>query len=147
MFTTSKRQESVIGTQTMDRATTTGTVIASGVRVEGNFTSQGDVLIEGEMNGTVVVSGMLTIGSGARVKANVTADKASVAGEVQGNVKTSGHLDLKSTARIVGDIICETVTMESGACLNGKMTMGVKGQGGAPSTVQKEAVDKTTAKP
>lgn len=133
MFSTTKRQESSAGITVSDRPFGGGTVIASGVRVEGNFTSQGDVLIEGEMNGTVIVSGMLTIGSGSRVKANVTADKASVAGEIQGNVKINGHLDLKTTARVVGDIVCETVTMESGACINGKMTMGTKGQPGVPA--------------
>ena len=49
------------------------TVIARGVRVEGDFTSQGDVVIEGEVNGHVTTNSLLTVGNEAKLKAEVAA--------------------------------------------------------------------------
>jgi cytoskeletal protein CcmA (bactofilin family) len=102
------------------------TLIAKGVRVEGDFASQGDVSIEGEVHGTVRITGRLSIGPQAKLKADVSADQSTVAGTVEGNLTVLGHLELKSTARIMGDIACETISVDSGAVLNGKVMIGVK---------------------
>lgn len=102
------------------------TVIAHGVRVEGDFSSQGDVLIEGEVHGNVATSGMLTVGPQAKLKADVKAEKAVIAGVIEGNVTVGSHLDLKATAKIMGDLVCETAAVESGATLSGKVTIGTK---------------------
>jgi len=102
------------------------TLIAKGVRVEGDFASQGDVSIEGEVHGTVRITGRLSIGPQAKLKADVSADQSTVAGTVEGNLAVLGHLELKSTARIMGDIACETISVDSGAVLNGKVMIGVK---------------------
>ncbi len=37
------------------------TIIAQGVRLEGDFVSQGDVIIEGEINGNLSTSGDLRV--------------------------------------------------------------------------------------
>jgi cytoskeletal protein CcmA (bactofilin family) len=101
------------------------TVIAKGVRLEGEFKSQGDVLIEGEVHGTIVTEGLLTLGSEALLKATVTATDAIVAGKLEGNIKIKRKMDVKSTAKITGDLVCETITVESGAVLQGNIKAGV----------------------
>lgn len=102
------------------------TVIAKGVRLEGQFKSQGDVLIEGEVQGTVQTDGLLTVGPEAWVKATVTATDAVIAGKVEGEMTAKRRLEVKSTARMVGDIICETIIVEAGAALKGNLTSGAK---------------------
>ncbi len=109
----------------------TGTLIAQGVRVEGDFASQGDVTIEGEVHGKVSITGMLTVGPHAKLKADVSSTQAVIAGNVEGNVTVSGHMNLKSTAKIVGDVSCETAEVESGAVLNGKVAIGATTHGKA----------------
>lgn len=104
------------------------TIIARGVRVEGEFTSQGDVLIEGEVLGHVTTQGTLTVGSEAKLKADVSANEASVAGLIEGNVSVKKRLELKSSAKIIGDVTCETAAVESGAVLNGRATIGPVGK-------------------
>jgi len=101
------------------------TVIAKGVRLEGEFKSQGDVLIEGEVRGTIITDGLLTLGPEALLKASVTATDAIVAGKLEGNINIKRRLEIKGTANLTGDIICETVTVESGAVLQGNMKAGV----------------------
>lgn len=102
----------------------TTTVIARGVRVEGDFTAQGDVTIEGDVNGTVAAQGMLHIGSEAKLKAEISADDAVIAGVIEGCVTIKKRLELKSTARILGDVTCETAMVEAGAVLQGKVSIG-----------------------
>lgn len=121
MFNNSKRENM---SETNFGGREGGTVIAHGVRVEGDFSSEGDVVIEGEVHGNVVIAGMLTVGAQARLKADVSAEQAMIAGVVDGNTVIKGHLDLKATAKMTGDLICETVAIESGATLNGKVAVG-----------------------
>jgi len=102
------------------------TTIARGVKVEGEFTSQSDVLIEGEVHGTLSTSGMLTVGPEARIKADVNAGEAVVSGTIEGTFTVSKKLELKSSAHVIGDVAAETITVESGAVLSGRMTVGIK---------------------
>ena len=106
------------------------TIIAQGVKVEGDFVSDGNVVIEGEVNGSVKTAGHLEVGVSAKIKANVWAGEAVVAGEIVGNLVVSGKLELLETSRISGDIETEILSVASGAKINGQMTMngGKKGQ-------------------
>lgn len=101
------------------------TVIARGVKVEGDFASQGDVVIEGEVHGKIASAGMLTVGSEAVIKADVTAEEASISGLVEGNVHIKKQAVLRATARIKGDLTAEHITVEAGASLDGRVQIGV----------------------
>jgi cytoskeletal protein CcmA (bactofilin family) len=102
----------------------TATVIAKGVKVEGDFASDGDVQIEGEVKGSLATKGRLTVGSEAIIHAEVKAGDAVIAGTVQGNVTVERRVDLKSTAKLAGDLTSEALTVEAGAKVNGKVTVG-----------------------
>jgi cytoskeletal protein CcmA (bactofilin family) len=121
MFSTNKREGMAGGGEAY---ASDATVIARGVRVEGDFVSQGEVVIEGDVNGHVSTAGTLTIGTEAKLKADVQATEAIVAGTIQGNVTIKGRLELKATANITGDVTCETAVIEAGAALNGKVLIG-----------------------
>ena len=67
MFTTQKRADSAspyYPSDSQSSSSNTGankTIIARGVKVEGDFMSQGDVVIEGEVHGKVATTGTLTL--------------------------------------------------------------------------------------
>jgi cytoskeletal protein CcmA (bactofilin family) len=103
------------------------TVIARGVKVEGDLASQGNIVIEGEVQGTLQCSGLLTVGSEAKVNANINAQEALVSGTVEGNINVVKRLELKSTAKIIGDIVAEGINIEVGAAISGRLTVGMKG--------------------
>jgi len=124
MFTSSRRPERPDSYETGGGQGAGATIIARGVRVEGDFTSQGDVQIEGDVNGHVSTSSLLTIGNEAKLKAEVAAEDAVIAGSVDGTITVKKRLELKATAKIIGDIICETAVVEAGATLNGKFVVG-----------------------
>ena len=112
------------------------TIIARGVKVEGEFTSQSDVLIEGSVHGTFSTAGMLTVGAEAKIKADVSAGSALVSGTIEGNVMIAKHVDVKATAKIMGDVSAETITIESGAVLSGRMSIGSKAASVAESDLK-----------
>ncbi len=100
------------------------TIIARGVKLEGDFKSEGNVVVEGEVNGALTTSNDLRVSEGAKINANVKAQSAVVAGEINGNVKVKDKLELLATAIVAGDINTKNLSITPGAIVNGKVSMG-----------------------
>lgn len=124
MFGTKPNDGSVFAVGKGEGDHSAATLIARGVRVEGEFVSQGDVVIEGEVSGTLSCSGTLTVGVEAKIKADVKANDVVIAGIVDGNITAARKLELKSGGKITGDVTCEVIMVEAGASLNGKVSSG-----------------------
>ncbi|MCR4314089.1 MAG: polymer-forming cytoskeletal protein [Candidatus Uhrbacteria bacterium] len=114
------------------------TIIAQGVRVEGDFHSQGDVIIDGEVAGTVETQSALTVGETAKIHADVKAKSAIVAGEVIGNIFVAEMLELLATSHIKGDIVTSRISVAAGARINGKVSMEEEGKGSKVAKVDEE---------
>ena len=99
------------------------TVVGPSVNVEGDFASEGNIVVKGTVSGSVFTSKHLTVEMGAKIIANVRAGSATIAGEVKGNMKIKESLELISTSRVVGDIEVKNLKVESGALMYGKVTM------------------------
>ena len=110
--------------QSMAQQSSNETIIAQGVKVEGDFHSQGDVVIDGEVSGTIETTQALSIGQSARIKADVSAKSAIVAGEIKGNIRATDRLELLATSVVEGDVETANLSIASGARVNGKITMG-----------------------
>lgn len=106
------------------------TVIGPSVKVEGNLVCAGDVVVEGEVVGTLRTTKNLRIGDQAKVRADIEADNIIVAGEIRGNVKTGSKLELLATGKIFGNVSANLIAVETGAILHGKCQMA--GKNGAP---------------
>jgi len=100
------------------------TIIGSSVKVEGNFVGEGNVIIEGQLQGTLKTKNNVNIGPTAKVKANIEAQDVFLAGELHGNIKALGKLQIMSSAKIFGNFETQSLTVEAGASINGKCTMG-----------------------
>ncbi len=100
------------------------TVIAKGVKIDGDFGGEGDMRIDGEVSGKLTVGGMLTVGPDALVKAEVKARAATVSGTIEGNLVASERIDLKSSAKIKGNLTAATLGIEPGAAIEGQVTVG-----------------------
>lgn len=111
------------------------TIIAQGVTVEGDFASQGDVSIDGEVKGTVQAAQLLRVGETARIHADVKAGSAVVAGEIEGNILVNDRLELTESSRIHGDVTAKVLSIAAGAIVNGRVTMGAAGR---PSAQEEE---------
>jgi len=99
------------------------TVIGPSVKVEGDFVTEGNIIVEGTVCGSIKTSKNLKIGPQAKIFANLSAANALISGEVQGNINVSGKMELTSSAKIFGDIKTGSMNMATGAILNGKCQM------------------------
>lgn len=99
------------------------TVVGPSVNVEGDFASDGNIVVKGTVTGSVHTSRNLLVEPGAKIVANVKAGSATIAGEVRGNMKVKEYVELTATARVVGDIEAKTIAIEAGALLFGKVQM------------------------
>ncbi len=108
----------------MANASTNETVIAQGVKVEGDFHSSGNVVIDGEVTGSIQTASALRIGETAKIHADMTAQTAVVSGQVQGNIRVADRLEILETADINGDIDAKTLSVVPGAKINGRISMG-----------------------
>lgn len=111
-----------------DRKNNVETIIGPSVSVEGNFAGSGDVVIEGQLTGTLKTDKSVRIGERAKVKADVQGNDVFVAGEVRGNVKAAGKLELAASARVIGNIETASLTIAAGAVLHGRCVMAGHGE-------------------
>lgn len=100
------------------------TIIGPSVKVKGEFNGQGDIIVEGVLEGSLKTGNRLRVGDKAKIKANVEAKDSSVSGEVTGNLKIKGFLEVTATAKITGDIEVNSLSIEKGAQINGRISMG-----------------------
>ena len=99
------------------------TIIGPSVKVEGDFIGDGNVIVEGIVVGNLKTKNHLTIGSEAKVNAEIEANSAHIAGEVSGNLTVVGDVELTSSAKIKGDINASSISIERGAQVNGRINM------------------------
>lgn len=104
------------------------TVIGPSVKVKGDFNSQGNIIVEGTVDGSLKTNGNLEVGKTAKITANVEAKEAKIGGQVAGNVKIKGFLEITATAKIFGDVETSGLSIERGAIFNGKCAMTAGGE-------------------
>ena len=104
----------------------TETIVGTSVKLKGTLKSDGDITIDGSVNGEVKTKGVVNIGSNAQVIANVKANKVIVSGTVQGNIEASERLTITETGRVYGDIVANVLSISAGAVFTGKSNMTEK---------------------
>jgi cytoskeletal protein CcmA (bactofilin family) len=100
------------------------TIIGPSVKVKGNFHGQGNIIIEGQVEGSVKTDKYLLVGEKAKITASVEAGEAKIAGNITGNIIIKGYLEITATAEINGDINAQEISIEKGGVVNGRLTSG-----------------------
>jgi len=90
--------------------------------------------INGEFSGNLDVRGTLTIGSQAKVRADVNGDYVVIAGNVEGNITVDQMLTLMPTAHLVGDIVTPKLNIVEGAIFEGRSHMMAASQESTDNT-------------
>ncbi|MFN0043092.1 MAG: polymer-forming cytoskeletal protein [Alphaproteobacteria bacterium] len=94
-------------------------IIAADVRIVGQFSSQGDVQIDGTVEGDVRAK-TVTIGPTGAITGEVVADSISISGAVNGRLRAK-NVSLARSARVKGDIAHESLSIEAGAQFEGQV--------------------------
>lgn len=89
-------------------------------RLDGKLVASETIIVEGRLEGEILVKGSLEITQSAEINGNIKADKLSIYGKVGGNIDVASSLLVGRTAIIHGDIKAGVVTIMPGAIINGQ---------------------------
>ena len=94
-------------------------ILSSDLNVQGNLLTDGDIQIEGEVEGNIKAS-LLTVGQNAKIKGEINTNELIINGFVSGTIR-SKKVTLTSSAKVEGDIIHNTIAIETGAHFEGSI--------------------------
>jgi cytoskeletal protein CcmA (bactofilin family) len=89
--------------------------------VRGRVSGDGNLVVEGHVEGEIAVRGDLTIDAGASVVSDVDARSVTISGSLEGDVTASGPVTVRAGARVRGDLKGTEVTLEEGAEFAGRL--------------------------
>ncbi len=101
------------------------TVIGAGIIIEGEVTTDEDVVVQGTIRGKLHAKDGVTVDAGAVVEADVQAGPIRVSGQVTGNLTSTDRVDLMNGARVVGNVKATRITIADGAQFKGNVDMDV----------------------
>ena len=92
-------------------------IISAGLRIVGDLVSEGDVQVDGTVEGDVHGRSII-VSEGAAVIGQLIAESVCIRGSIDGKI-TADKVELGKTAKVIGDIIHSDLTIQSGAYLEG----------------------------
>jgi cytoskeletal protein CcmA (bactofilin family) len=107
--------------------------IDEGSEIEGKYSFNGTVMINGKFRGEIASSDTLIVAEKGVVHANVRTGILIVSGEVVGDVAASERVELKAGARLIGDVESPIVVIEEGVMFEGHCRMTKAGASGPSS--------------
>ena len=90
---------------------------------DGNFRSQRDLRVEGELKGTVSCDGTLFVAEGAALSANIDAEHVTVAGDLSGEVRCRGRFQILPSGRVRARVSTGSLVIQEGAIYEGQLEM------------------------
>jgi len=102
----------------MAENTSNQNIIAQGTKIVGDFSSQGDIRIDGMLEGTIKTSGKVVVGKSGFIKGSLNATDAHFEGKFSGKLALSGTLTLKASAHLEGEVVAGKLAVEPGATFN-----------------------------
>src|SRR6185295_6515785 len=139
---TEPRPESASSQRSTSSAPREKAVIGPSIHIDGDLRGEEDLLIEGEVSGTVQLrSNSLTIGAQGKVRADVYANSIYVEGLMEGDLYGTERVHIRKSAQVRGNVTSPRVSLEDGAKFKGSIEMD-------PQAVQSAVgSNRNTAKP
>lgn len=99
-------------------------MIGPGTKIIGNIETNGDIRIDGNIEGNINSKGKVVVGNNGFVKGEVVCSNAEISGTVQGKMAITELLSLKASSKVSGDIKSGKLSIEPGALFTGTCAMG-----------------------
>jgi cytoskeletal protein CcmA (bactofilin family) len=96
----------------------TRSVIDSWLTIRGDLESEGEVQVDGTVNGDIRCA-HLVVGKDAVIVGNITAEEVIVRGKVNGIIRALS-VTLQDTAVVESEIFHKSLAVEQGACFDGQ---------------------------
>ena len=99
-------------------------VLGKSVVFKGQIQSREDLIIEGEVEGTIeMAEHRLTIAADGDVHANVSAREIEVIGSIEGRLEAVDKVYIRRGAKFIGDIHAAGIIIEDGGYIKGNIDL------------------------
>ena len=115
-------------------------LIAAGTTLKGDITSNGDIRIDGTLQGNMQCSAKVIIGANGVVEGDISGQQADIMGKVNGTIKVKELLQLKGGSVVSGNLYAGKLQIEPSANFNGQCHM-TSNQNGAVNGTSNGALD------
>jgi len=120
-------------------------MIGPGTKIVGNIETNGDIRIDGNIEGNINSKGKVVVGNNGFVKGEIICSNAEISGTVSGKMAITELLSLKASSKVNGDIKSGKLSIEPGALFSGTCAMGnqapagSQAAGGTPADAAKKS--------
>lgn len=97
--------------------------ISAGTTVVGDVYSEGDIRVDGNVNGSLCTRGKIVVGEQARIEGVIACTTCDFLGELNGDFYTRDVLSLKGSSSVSGSIHVSKLEVEMGTSVNGSCKM------------------------
>ena len=97
--------------------------LGKGAEFTGKLMFNGSVRIDGDFKGSIFGNGLLVIGEGAEIEADIRVDAVMISGEVHGQIDVKKQIRIYSTGKVLGDLNTPLFAVEEGAFFEGTCHM------------------------
>ena len=99
-------------------------MLGKNVIIEGHIRSREDLIIEGEVEGTIeMMEHRLTVAANGKVRANVKVREIEVLGSIEGKIEAVDKVYIRKSAQLVGDIHSAGIIIEDGGYIKGSIEL------------------------
>jgi cytoskeletal protein CcmA (bactofilin family) len=106
-----------------DSSSDRASVLGPTLRFKGELSAAEDLVIHGQVEGSVGPAPRVTIGPEAHVRAGVHADVIIVEGRVEGDLKAEVSITVRPNANVRGNLEAPVINIAEGATFNGGIKM------------------------
>ena len=96
-----------------------GGLLSRGVSIKGTVKFRDELLIDGEVEGTIDSTGSLTIGEHATIKGEIRSKSVKVQGSVEGDIFATERCELQAGCTLQGDIEAPRLVVDENATFLG----------------------------
>ena len=104
-------------------------IIGAGSAVGGDIDVDGFLRIDGDVRGSVRVTGKLVVGATGRVDASIRAKSAIIGGKVKGDVYVSERLRILTGGMVIGNVFSPRFEAEEGTVVHGDVAVTGRPEG------------------
>ena len=97
--------------------------IAQDTKVKGNIESDGDIRIDGILEGDLDCKGRVVVGPDSKINGPIRCTSAEIMGFINGEIVVKDLLSLKASASITGNLTMGKLSVEPGARFVGHCKM------------------------
>jgi cytoskeletal protein CcmA (bactofilin family) len=98
-------------------------IIGAGSAVNGDIDVDGFLRVDGDLRGSVRVTGKIVVGATGRVDASIRAKSAIIGGVVKGDVYVSERLRILAGGVVIGNVFAPRLEADDGTVVHGDVAV------------------------